>query len=1716
MGGAGGNLIGDVTIDNAGSITGGAGGSMADGGDGIGSGGKGTTPSDGAAGGNGGMITGSITITNSGTIQGGNGGGTPTGTPLYGGTGGAGVRGANVTIINSGTIAGGMGATGQAAAITFTGGENSLELRSGSIIKGGVSAGGSADTLILGGTGYGFIDNISTFVGFEKFEKNSDSYWTFTGTIASATPWIVNGGTLAVNATLDNAGSSVTVNSGGTLTGKGKIGNGSGGLVTVNSGGTLAGVEGDTLSMYSLTLADGAIISATLNQPGTTGAPSGALFQVAGDLSLNGTATVKVTGSTDFGYGNGLYGLIAYGGALSGDGKLTAVEVGGSGDHMLAIDTQTAGQFNLLVMDGVPATGPFIFWKPGATLGGAGTWTPNGTLWGNVDGKGASTFDGGTDNPAIFAGTTGGTVTVSNGGQDIALPGGGLQFATTGYTITGDPLSLTNQQTKIWVGNGTDASAGMTATIASKLVNGEVGDSEIDGGINKVDVGKLILTGTNFYTGATTISGGTLALSGSGSIAESSGVTVKAETVFDISGTNSGASIKSLAGAGIVALGGKTLTITDAGGDFAGALSGTGGVTLTGGMQTLTGTNSYTGATTISGGSWLNLSGAGSIAQSSGVTANGGLDISGTTGGATIGGLSGTGAVVLDDKTLTVDSDGNWTFDGYMTGNGGGLTKSGAGTLTLTDMNTYTGPTIIYGGTLALGATGKTGTIEDSSGVELAAAGTTLLLDSEMTKVNIKSLSGVAGSVVDVGVHNLTITNANGEFAGDIKGAALDIGSGLYIFGGLTLAGGTLTLSGANTYARTTAVTGGTLLVNGSINGIEVNGEMESGDVDVYGGATLGGSGSVAGDVDVDVGGAIKGATGQTLAIGGYLSLNGATVNVALGAPSETALFDVAGDVYVYGDTKIAVTAGQSFGAGLYRLVDYDGAFAPKKGGTLTADTLAGYDLGIQTSIEGQINLTVAKASGGSSGGGGTSPTPPAGPFNFWNPVPGEAGTITGGAGVWTSATLWSNAGGTATAALDASTAPAIFAAAPGVVRVEGAAPVPATGLQFAVHGYEVTGDALVLTDAQTPIRVGDGTAAGAAYVATLSAPITGTGGLVKTDLGTLILSGANDYTGGTTIAGGILEVTGDASLGAAGEDVILDGGRLVVPDGFTTTRAINSIGGGTFDVAGGETLGVDSGLGGGGLFVKTGGGLLAYDGDGSGFDGLLRVDDGKLVVGSSSGRKGARVGGSFEVARGGTLGGHGTIGSGKGSLVTIAAGGTLAPGNSIGTLTVDGDLSFDAGSVLEVEVDPAGVASDLVHVTGTAALAGSVRHIGENGAYGLGATYTILTADGGVSGRFAGVASNYAFLTPTLGYDANNVTLTLARNAVAFAAAADTRNQRAAAGALDSIGFAAGHPVYDAVALLADDARVIRGAYDALSGEVHASARTALIEDSRFVRDAAVERLRAGDGRAIWGRAFGAWARTASDGNAARLTHSTGGLLLGADTDVGGARVGVVGGYGRTSFTVAGRASSGDADSYHLGAYAGGEWGGFALRGGLAHAWQKLDTKRAVAFPGLNETPRADYKAGTTQVFGDVGYKLGAFEPFASLAYVSLRTKGFTEQGGAAAVKAGSQTTDATFSTLGLRAAGGFDLGGMQATARGALGWRHAFGEVVPVSVQSFTAGDAFTVAGVPITRNAATVEAGLDFALSPSATLGLSYQGQMASGASQHSGRVGLAVRF
>jgi autotransporter-associated beta strand protein len=233
----------------------------------------------------------------------------------------------------------------------------------------------------------------------------------------------------------------------------------------------------------------------------------------------------------------------------------------------------------------------------------------------------------------------------------------------------------------------------------------------------------------------------------------------------------------------------------------------------------------------------------------------------------------------------------------------------------------------------------------------------------------------------------------------------------------------------------------------------------------------------------------------------------------------------------------------------------------------------------------------------------------------------------------------------------------------------------------------------------------------------------------------------------------------------AVGSNTALGTGTLTLADGTTLQAAANGLAlanamqllcDTTVDTQS-NTLTLSGSISGGGL-DKIGSGTLILTGV-STYTGDTNVNEGVLTVNGS-------LVSAVSVNEGG-------------SGLSVGEGGIVAPGNSIGTLHVAGDVSFDEGSIYRVKANAAGK-SDKISATGSASIdGGTVQVLAQNGTYARQTRYTILSASGGVDGQFTNVTSNLAFLTPLLSYDPNNVFLTLVRNDITFASAAQTPNQR-------------------------------------------------------------------------------------------------------------------------------------------------------------------------------------------------------------------------------------------------------------------------------------------------------------------------------------------------
>ncbi len=930
-----------------------------------------------------------------------------------------------------------------------------------------------------------------------------------------------------------------------------------------------------------------------------------------------------------------------------------------------------------------------------------------------------------------------------------------------------------------------------------------------------------------------------------------------------------------------------------------------------------------------------------------------------------------------------------------------------------------------------------------------------------------------------------------------------------------------LTLGGDSTgFAGTTTVSAGGLAVTGQLGG----------NVTVSAG-TLSGNGSIGGAVALADGARLIGAAGSTLSMGSLLLSSGSALDVTLAQPANAALFAVAGDLTL--DGTLNITAQPNFGAGIYRVISYGGALTDNglSLGTVTGTPAGG--LTIQTAAPGQVNLL--------NSNGAT--------LAFWDggaTANQDNGQVDGGAGIWSLGTRnWTDANGAINGAMQPVPSFAVFQGTGGAATIDnGAGQISATGMQFASNGYTLSGGALVLSGAQATVRVGDGTTGGANFTATIASALSGDSALVKTDLGTLVLTGVNNYTGGTivetgklignasSIQGGIQNAgtvefnqannatfggttSGSGSYVKSGEgELTLSGASSsnwqITAGSLISTSMLYT---GNTDLASGTSLIFDQSangtyaatLTGTGSLLFRGGGMVKLTGNSSGFAGATSVGAGSTFSVNGT------LGGTINVAAGGRLQGSGTAGS-----ANVA--GTIAPGNSIGTLTFTGNLAFAAGSVFEVEANAAGQ-SDKIVVNGTASIASgaTVSVLAADGNYAANTNYTILTATGGLTGTFANVTSNLAFLTPTLAYGANAVTLGLKRNTIDFVAVTQTRNQGAIAPAVQALG--AGNTVYEAVVPLT--AAEARAAFDQLAGSDYASMRGSLVEDSRLMRDAMLSRgeVAGAEGLAVWGRVTGSWRDADGNANAQGYTRSTQGFVTGFDGSFDSHwRMGVALGYGTSEFRTS-RATH-KAANYQAGASLLGAYGPVSFQLGGAYGWHAINAQRVVSFGTFSQGPGDKYDARTFQAFGQLGVKgnIGGLElqPFVGLAHVALFDGQVDERGGSAALHGGANGFDATYGSLGLKTGISWDLGGTRLSIDGSAAARRVFGDRVPVIDLAFAGGNAFQSRGIPLDRTSAAVDLGVALDLSQHIRLGVSYTGTYGDRSTDHGARAQLSWRF
>ena len=758
------------------------------------------------------------------------------------------------------------------------------------------------------------------------------------------------------------------------------------------------------------------------------------------------------------------------------------------------------------------------------------------------------------------------------------------------------------------------------------------------------------------------------------------------------------------------------------------ALSGTLGFAKEGAATLALGGNSvgYTGVTTVNAGT-LRVNSANALGLStaaSGLVLNNGStfvfgsdfshDYTLTGGVVNVQGggvFTWSGAPTLTAGT-TLNFNGtvtNATLSGNLADTGASvlsLTKNGTGRTTLSGANTYTGATTVTQGILQLGSAGAlsagsnlvfNGAVGTGGSIELTTGSGNFTRGLGTGAGQVQWLgdggfrSSGSGRSVNLGGAGAMLTWGAGGFVPDGNRLILGTSSNnlLDFQNGIDLSGGVRAIQGdgglLTGHARMTGVLSGT----GGINQVG-NGLLELTGINTYTGGTVMTAGTLVVSSDANLGAAAGTLTfdGGTLEnTGAFTTARSVTINAPGGTIRTDANLVATGPIAGAGHlTKTGVATLTLTGTGTYL-----------GGTTISTGTLQVGNGGTTGSILGDVidngilafNRSDALLFGGDISGAGSVEQR------------GTGTTILTGTSTFT--------GGTTIGA--------------GTLQIGNG------GITGSLTG-NVANAGVLAFDRSNAITFGG--------------IVSGVGSLEQRGSGTLTLTAANTYQGGTVLDAGTLSVSGDANLGAAAGALTFDGGTLQNTAAFGTSRnVLLMVGGGTFltdadllvsgqisgpgaltkqgvatlTLTGNNTYTGGTTISAGTLQIGNGGttgsivgdvtdnGVLAFNrsdtltfgGAISGVGSLEQRGGGTLTLtgtsaafaGNTSVLAGTLVvngvlGGTLDVLAGGRLQGIGTVGS-----TSVAAGGTLAPGAPFGTLSVAGNIGFAPGSVFEVKTDP-------------------------------------------------------------------------------------------------------------------------------------------------------------------------------------------------------------------------------------------------------------------------------------------------------------------------------------------------------------------------------------------------------------------------------------------
>jgi fibronectin-binding autotransporter adhesin len=1433
------------------------------------------------------------------------------------------------------------------------------------------------------------------------------------------------------------SGSSLTKSGSGTVT---LLGSNTYDGGTIVNGGTLAGttvtLQGDIL--------DNANVSFDQSTPGTySDTISG-----SGSVTKAGSGTVTLLGDNTYGGGT-----IITGGSLHG----TTVTLQGdihinASNANVTFDQAVNGSYtdNITGSGSLTKTGGGTLTLLGDNGYTGGTTVSGGTLAGttvSLDGNISITAGAHVILDQSAPGTFVGEIT---GGGDLTKDGTG----TVTLSGTNDYSGGTAVDAGILQGTTSSlqgnifAAGGADVTFAQAANGSYTGQLSGNGSLTKTGVGILTLTGASSYQGGTDVTAGGLSISADDNLGSGGTVTLAANTslAFTAGGTYTHAITVEGDPTFIV---GPGLTVTQSGAIADGG--GTPGVVEVSGGGTLALTdaaNSYSGGTSVVDGSTLSIADDRALGASTGDLTLGDATTSGTLAVTTT--LSSTRDVTLEAGGGTIDTSPGAaaTLGGILTGDGE-LTKVDSGTLLLTGANDYSGGTNIFGGVLQGTTTSLQGDITDNAslvfnqsangsydGAIQGAGSLTKLGTGTVTLAGGNSYTG--GTLVGAGTLQGTTQSLQGDITDNAnvtfdQSSSGDYGGHLSGSGSVTKSGaGTVVFTASNDYSGGTTIGAGILQLGGGGNQASIVGAVvanDSGELSVVNADT-----SAITAITANDSAAVRFLGTSSAGSADIVTNNSATTTFADSSTAGTASITTNDSAFTFfqddstaanatltTNDKATVQFLQASTAGTATIVNNKGGLTffntSSADHALITNENGGSTAFANTSTAGSAIISSSNNGGvtffdDSTAGSAHLTTNNGGDVEFQNGSTAGSASIATNSGASTTF-LDSSSAGTATLTTSGGTTTFCDSSSAATATV-----ITNNGGKTKFTCSSSGGEARLITNAGGAVFFGGlttaGTTAGSIEGAgsyrladkeltvgsnNLSTEVSGVisgsdGSLVKVGTGTLTLSGADTYGGGTTVDAGILQLGTGGSLASSGPLTVngifdLNGHDQTV-GALSGTGGTITLGSGTLTVKQSITTSFLGDISGSGGLTKGGPGTLILDGIND-YTGATAVNNGILEIGDAD-HPDASLLGPVTVGASGKLAGHGTIGGDVANL----AGGVVAPGGSTGTLTLGGDYSQGSMSQLLIEVSP--TAASQLKVLGNARLDGNLGLVYEPGVYSQ-ASYDIVNA-ASITGTFDTVQGRApAGFTQSVTYSPTDVTLNLESGGPIIVAPTN-----------DTI-FTA----LSTAALLA--AQQANGALLTHMGELHlgtgspkvqtalaatAPTQVAFAGTADQLADLLPEIPQAVGQMGGWFKAIGSFASLDGSITTPDFDTQAGGFLAGFDKAVSANfTVGVAAGYLHTNLSEAGGAS-GSLDTPRLAVYGTYTLGNLAVDATAGYAYDFIDSSRP--FANLGQTASSSYNGqeanAALQVSTRANFAGITFMPAAGLAFVHVAQNGVSESG--------------------------------------------------------------------------------------------------------------------